>query len=73
MGVAGLVFEPPPPNFEKMHNFPRYTNDIIMKYGYFHWFKSFAFFQNLEGVAQKLGLPHPFQVLSSQGLGSPIF
>ena len=40
MGVAGLVFEPPPPNFEKMHNFPRYTNDIIMKYGYFHWFKS---------------------------------
>ena len=40
MGVAGLVFEPPPPNFEKMHNFPRYTNDIIMNYGYFHWFKS---------------------------------
>ena len=40
MGVAGLVFEPPPPNFEKMHNFPRYTNNIIMKYGYFHWFKS---------------------------------
>ena len=40
MGVAGLVFEPPPPNFEKIHNFPRNTNDIIMKYGYFHWFKS---------------------------------
>ena len=40
MGMAGLVFEPPPPNFEKMHNFPRYTNDIIMNYGYFHWFKS---------------------------------
>ena len=40
MGVAGLFFEPPPPNFEKMHNFPRYTNDIIMNYGYFHWFKS---------------------------------
>ena len=40
MGVAGLVFEPPPPNFEKMHNFSRYTNDIIMNYGYFHWFKS---------------------------------
>ena len=40
MGVAGLVFEPPPPNFEKMHNFPRYTNDIIMNYGYFLWFKS---------------------------------
>ena len=40
MGVAGLVFEPRPPNFEKMHNFPRYTIDIIMNYGYFHWFKS---------------------------------
>ena len=40
MGVAGLVFEPRPPNFEKMHNFPKCTNDITMNYGYFHWFKS---------------------------------
>ena len=40
MGVAGLVFKPRPPNFEKMHNFPKCTNDITMKYGYFHWFKS---------------------------------
>ena len=40
MAVAGLVFEPRPPNFEKMHNFPRYTNDIITNYEYFYWFKS---------------------------------
>ena len=40
MGVAGLVYEQRPPNFEKMHYFPRYTNDIIMNYGHFHWFKS---------------------------------
>ena len=35
--------------------------------------KCYAFLQNLEGMAQKLGLPRPFQFLSSQGHGSPIY
>ena len=33
--------------------------------------KVMHFLQNLEGVAQKLGLPCPFQFLSSQGHGGP--
>ena len=28
MGVVGLMFEPHPPNFEKLYNFLRCSNDI---------------------------------------------
>ena len=28
MGVAGLVFEPHPPNFENLYNFQRCSNDF---------------------------------------------
>ena len=31
-GVAGLVFEPQPPNFAKMHNFERCKNDTKMPF-----------------------------------------
>ena len=28
MGVAGLIFEPHPPNLENLHNFERCSNDV---------------------------------------------
>ena len=40
MGVACLVFEPRPPNFEKMHNFQRCTNDITRNHQNSNWFQS---------------------------------
>ena len=36
-------------------------------------FKSYVFLQNLEGVAQKLSMPRPFQFWTCKGCGSPNF
>ena len=30
MGVAGLIFEPHPPNFQNQYNFWRFSNDVKM-------------------------------------------
>ena len=38
MGVAGLIFEPHPPNFENQYNFWRCLNDIKMIFSYLYWF-----------------------------------
>ena len=40
-GVAGSIFELQPPNFVKMHNFQRPSNDIPMAFGYLQYLKSF--------------------------------
>ena len=40
MGVAGSIFEPQPPNFEKSDNFGRSTNDVTIIFGNFNFYKS---------------------------------
>ena len=41
MGVAGLIFEPPPPNFENQYNFWRCSIDAKMIFWYLYWFQIF--------------------------------
>ena len=44
----------------------------LPKFQHFYNFKRNEFSPNLEGVAQKIGLPHPFEVLNVFG-GKSIF
>jgi hypothetical protein len=39
MGVAGLIFEPHPSNFENLYNFLRCSNDVQMIFSYLCWFQ----------------------------------
>ena len=41
MGMAGLIFEPRPPNFEKQYNIWKCLNDIEMIFWYLYWFQIF--------------------------------
>ena len=41
MGVAGLIFEPRPPNFENQYNFGRCSNDAKMIFWHLYWFQIF--------------------------------
>ena len=41
MGVASLIFEPHPPNFENQYNFWRYLSDTKMIFLYLYWFQIF--------------------------------
>ena len=41
MGVAGLIFEPRPPNFENHYNFWRCLNGIKTIFWYLFWFQIF--------------------------------
>ena len=41
MGVAGLIFEPHPPNFENQYNFWRCSNDAKMIFWFLYWFQIF--------------------------------
>ena len=37
MGVAGIIFEPHPPNFENLYNFWRCLNGIKIIFGPFYF------------------------------------
>ena len=39
MGVADVIFEPHPPNFENLYNFWRCSNDAKMIFWYLYWFQ----------------------------------
>ena len=39
MGVAGLIFEPHPPNFENQYNFWRCLNGTKKIFWYLYWFQ----------------------------------
>ena len=39
MGMAGLMFEPHPPNFENLYNFSRCSNEFKPFFLYIHWFQ----------------------------------
>ena len=41
MGVAGLMLEPSPPNFENLYNFHRCSNNVKNIFLYLLWFQIF--------------------------------
>ena len=41
MGMAGLTFDPHPPNFENKYNFWRFSNDAKMIFWFLYWFQIF--------------------------------
>ena len=41
MGMASLMFDSHPPNFENLYNFYRCSNDVKMIFWYFYWFQIF--------------------------------
>ena len=47
MGMAGLVFEPHPPNFQNQYNFFRCTNDITMIFWDLYFFRIWKKFKSL--------------------------
>ena len=40
MGMTGSIFQPRPPNFKKNDTFYGSTNDVTIKFGNFHFCKS---------------------------------
>ena len=47
MGVAGLIFEPHPPNFQNQYNFFRCTNDVTMIFWDLYSFRIWKKFKSL--------------------------
>jgi hypothetical protein len=41
MGVAGLIFEPHPPNFENLYNFKDVQMMLKYFFDYLYWFQIF--------------------------------
>ena len=63
MGMAGLIFEPHPPNFENQYNFWRCSNDAKMIFLFLYWFQIFK---------DQYGVFRPYLQLSL-GEGSKLF
>ena len=41
MGVAGLIFEPHPPDFKNPYNFWKCSNEVEVIFWYLYWFQIF--------------------------------
>ena len=77
MGVAGLIFEPHPPNFENQYNFWKCSNDAKMIFWFLYWFQIFKDEKTSDYLAHPLpsllrALSKSTYVVFDLYLGTPI-
>ena len=65
MGVAGLMFEPHPPNFENLYNLWRCSNDAKTFFWYLYWFQIYKKWKRVLRPSIEASMTYPIYLLKT--------